>query len=124
MPPEMKRGELRYNDKEIRGGPISRFSKPLQTIFDGRPPAGYSRALAVGLVTTVGSLGILIPPSVRFIIYRVAIGTLVGVLFAAGVVSGHLLGAMFMVFCVVYARSNGISADPPPDFQIVRVLGL
>jgi C4-dicarboxylate transporter DctM subunit len=67
------------------------------------------------LLTTTGSLGILIPPSVTFIIYGVATGTSVGALFAAGVVPGLLVGAMFMVYCVVYAWRHNVKADPIPS---------
>lgn len=83
-------------------------------LFPALTAAGYSRSFAVGLITTVGSLGILIPPSVTFIIYGVATGTSVGALFAAGVVPGLMVGAMFMIYCVVYARRHGIAADPVP----------
>jgi C4-dicarboxylate transporter DctM subunit len=85
--------------------------------------AGYSKRFSCGLITTVGSLGILIPPSVTFIIYGVATGTSVGALFAAGVVPGLLIGAMYMVYCVVYARRNKVQADPVPTFkQIIQAL--
>lgn len=83
-------------------------------LFPALTAAGYSRSFAVGLITTVGSLGILIPPSVTFIIYGVATGTSVGALFAAGVVPGLMVGAMFMIYCVIYARRHGIAADPVP----------
>ena len=78
--------------------------------------AGYSKRFACGLITTVGSLGILIPPSVTFIIYGVATGTSVGALFAAGIVPGLLVGLLFMVYCVFYARRHQVAADPVPKF--------
>jgi C4-dicarboxylate transporter DctM subunit len=89
-------------------------------LYPALTSAGYSSAFAVGLITTVGSLGILIPPSVTFIIYGVATGTSVGALFAAGVVPGVLVGVMFMIYCMVYARRHGIAADPLPDFRTIR----
>jgi C4-dicarboxylate transporter DctM subunit len=81
--------------------------------------AGYSKRFACGLITTVGSLGILIPPSVTFIIYGVATGTSVGALFAAGVVPGVLVGAMYMVYCVLYARRHKVAADATPTVASV-----
>jgi C4-dicarboxylate transporter DctM subunit len=81
--------------------------------------AGYGLPFATGLVTTVGSLGILIPPSVTFIIYGVATGTSVGALFAAGVVPGLVAGAMFMVYCVVFAVRRGVAADPLPTLSVI-----
>jgi C4-dicarboxylate transporter DctM subunit len=88
-------------------------------MFPALTAAGYSRAFACGLITTAGSLGILIPPSVTFIIYGVATGSSVGALFAAGVVPGLLVGVMFMVYCVFYARRHKVQADPVPDLRTV-----
>ncbi|MBN9049589.1 MAG: TRAP transporter large permease subunit [Rhizobiales bacterium] len=88
-------------------------------LFPALVAAGYSPAFAVGLLTTTGSLGILIPPSVTFIIYGVATGSSVGALFAAGVVPGLLVGAMFMVYCVIYARRNNVKADPIPNLASI-----
>jgi C4-dicarboxylate transporter DctM subunit len=79
--------------------------------------AGYSKRFACGLITTVGSLGILIPPSVTFIIYGVATGSSVGALFAAGVVPGLLVGALFMVYCFIYAKRHNVAADRPPTIR-------
>jgi C4-dicarboxylate transporter DctM subunit len=77
--------------------------------------AGYGKSFSVGLITTAGSLGILIPPSITFIIYGVVTGTSVGALFAAGVVPGLVLGALFMAYCVLYARRHAIAPDPVPS---------
>ena len=88
-------------------------------LFPALVAAGYSPGFSVGLITTVGSLGILIPPSVTLIIYGVATGTSVGALFAAGVMPGLMMGAMFMVYCAVYAKRRGIAADPVPSPRAV-----
>jgi C4-dicarboxylate transporter DctM subunit len=57
---------------------------------------GYPKRFAVGVVTTSGSLGILIPPSIVMIIYAVSTSTSAGKLFIAGIVPGALLAALLM----------------------------
>jgi tripartite ATP-independent transporter DctM subunit len=57
----------------------------------------YDRRLSCGTVATVGTLGILIPPSVVLIIYGVLTETSIGKLFTAGIIPGLMLAASFAV---------------------------
>jgi C4-dicarboxylate transporter DctM subunit len=57
---------------------------------------GYPKRFAVGVITTSGSLGILIPPSIVMIIYAVSTSTSAGKLFIAGIVPGALLALLLM----------------------------
>jgi len=59
---------------------------------------GYDKNYAVGSVTTAGSLGILIPPSIPLIVYAVTVNQSVGKLFMAGIVPGILLAT-----CLAFA---------------------
>ncbi|MBW1780042.1 MAG: TRAP transporter large permease [Deltaproteobacteria bacterium] len=63
---------------------------------------GYDMGLATGTVAAAGSLGILIPPSVIFIIYGILTEQSIGKLFAAGIFPGILLSALFLL--VIYLR--------------------
>jgi C4-dicarboxylate transporter DctM subunit len=65
---------------------------------------GYPKRFAVGVITTSGSLGILIPPSIVMIIYAVSTSTSAGKLFVAGVVPGILLAALLMLVTYGTAR--------------------
>ncbi|WLR50318.1 TRAP transporter large permease subunit [Bacillus tianshenii] len=51
----------------------------------------YDKSYAVGSISTAGSLGILIPPSIPMIVYAVTVEQSVGKLFLAGIVPGILL---------------------------------
>lgn len=64
----------------------------------------YDMALATGTVAAGGSLGILIPPSVIFIIYGILTEQSIGKLFAAGILPGILLAALFVltIYLVVW----------------------
>jgi C4-dicarboxylate transporter, DctM subunit len=57
---------------------------------------GYSPKLATGSVAAGGTLGILIPPSVIFLIYGFLTETSIGKLFLAGVLPGILLTLLFV----------------------------
>ena len=54
---------------------------------------GYDMSLATGTVAAGGSLGILIPPSVIFIVYGIMTEQSIGKLFAAGILPGILFRA-------------------------------
>jgi C4-dicarboxylate transporter DctM subunit len=68
---------------------------------------GYSRRYAIGSMTTAGSLGILIPPSIPMIIYGFVTETSITRLFMAGVVPGLVYGFGLMIMArVLAARAN------------------
>ncbi|MFX0199125.1 MAG: TRAP transporter large permease [Candidatus Hodarchaeota archaeon] len=67
---------------------------------------GYDTALATGAVASGGTLGILIPPSLGFIIYGILTEQSVGDLFIAGILPGVLLTTLFMIYILVIASRN------------------
>ncbi len=73
---------------------------------------GYPKRFAVGVITTSGSLGILIPPSIVMIVYAVSTSTSAGKLFVAGVVPGFLLAALLMAVTFVTAKRRGYPTLP------------
>jgi len=62
---------------------------------------GYGKDFTVGLVATSGSLGILIPPSITFVVYGIITGQSISSLFLAGVIPGLLAAAAMIVLAVV-----------------------
>src|SRR5207237_8536082 len=67
---------------------------------------GYPDDVATGSICAGGTLGILIPPSITFILYGIATETSIGRLFLAGVFPGVMLTALFMLWtlCIVWTR--------------------
>ncbi len=57
---------------------------------------GYPDEVATGSICAGGTLGILIPPSITFILYGIATETSIGRLFLAGVLPGLMLTGLFM----------------------------
>jgi len=62
--------------------------------------ANYSVSLAAGTITSAGTLGILIPPSVMLIVYAATAGVSVVKLYAAAFGPGFLLSALFLIYIV------------------------
>jgi C4-dicarboxylate transporter, DctM subunit len=67
---------------------------------------GYDRKLSTGVVASVGTLGILIPPSGTLIILAMITDQSIGKLFLAGIAPGLLIAALFLVTIVVWCRIN------------------
>jgi tripartite ATP-independent transporter DctM subunit len=57
----------------------------------------YKPELATGVIAAGGSLGILIPPSVIFIVYGIMTEQSIGKLFISGIIPGIILSAMFCI---------------------------
>ncbi len=63
----------------------------------------YSDSLATGVIAAGGSLGILIPPSVVFIIYGIMTEQSIGELFMAGIIPSILLTFLFVVVVLIWS---------------------
>ena len=77
---------------------------------------GYNRGLAGANVAASGILGVLIPPSVIFIVYASLTAESVGQLFAAGIFPGLLLMVLFMVGTYIAVARHPELAPPGPVF--------
>ncbi len=77
--------------------------------------AGYPERFTAGLITSVGAIDIIIPPSIPMIIYGMAAEQSVPRLYAAGVLPGLMLAGMLALYVVWFARRNGIGAGEAFD---------
>lgn len=68
---------------------------------------GYDKGYATALSAAAGTIGVIIPPSIPFVIYGVATETSIGDLFKAGFIPGILLGVAFLVYNYFVAKKNG-----------------
>ena len=73
---------------------------------------GYSKKYAVGSMTTSGSLGILIPPSIPMVLYGFLTETSIPRLFIAGILPGIVLGLMLMALARFLAIREGVAPAP------------
>src|SRR5499426_159239 len=74
---------------------------------------GYPDDVATGSICAGGTLGILIPPSITFILYGIATETSIGRLFLAGVVPGIMLTVFFMIWTLFIIWKRGFRAHAP-----------
>jgi len=65
---------------------------------------GYDQKLSAGIVATVGTLGILIPPSVTLIVFAIITEQSIARLFLAGLLPGLLIAAFFLLIIYVWCR--------------------
>ena len=68
--------------------------------------AGYKRSFSAALTAASGITGVMIPPSIPFIIYGVAANQSIGKLFLAGVIPGLIFGIGFMLVARFVIKDN------------------
>jgi len=82
---------------------------------------GYSQRFAAGVVGASGTLGILIPPSLAFVVYGVLADLSVPRLFLAGVVPGLMQAALIAAYVIWFSRRAGYATkDPLPTSESLR----
>ncbi len=75
---------------------------------------GYEKELAAGTVCAVGTLGILIPPSIMLVLMADRLAMPVGDLFLGAVFPGLLLGFLYILYLIIYSR---VAKDAAPLLQ-------
>lgn len=84
---------------------------------------GYDRDVIVGSLAGGGTLGLLIPPSLSFLIYGALTETSIGRLFIAGVMPGLMVGTMFMVYIWIKAvREPHVAPVDPNRKSVIEIL--
>lgn len=81
--------------------------------------AGYDKYFSIGLITTAGTLGPIVPPSIALIIYGSVTGTSVGKLFAAGLMPALLIGGILIAYASWYSARKGYPRDAVPTISSI-----
>jgi tripartite ATP-independent transporter DctM subunit len=76
----------------------------------------YHPELATGVVASAGSLGILIPPSVIFIVYGILTEQSIGKLFIAGILPGILMAVSFISAVLIWVTIRPELGPKGPRF--------
>lgn len=86
--------------------------------------AGYGRSFPTGIVSTSGSLGILIPPSIPLIVYGISTEQSIGDLFLAGVVPGLMAGFMLLglVAFLSWRWGLGRAEETMSSWEIIKAI--
>ena len=75
---------------------------------------GYSKKLSTGVVASVGTLGMLIPPSIPLMIFGIVTEQSIGKLFLAGIIPGLLIALFFIFVIYGWVRINPSIAQSAP----------
>ena len=68
---------------------------------------GYDLVFSTSIVAVAGGLGVIIPPSIPFIMYGMASGASVSDLFLAGIIPGILIGLFLMLYAIYHCIRFG-----------------
>lgn len=73
---------------------------------------GYDKSDSAALVSASGAIGIIIPPSITFVIYGSITGKSVGELFASGIIPGMLMGVLLILAMMFTYRGRELKLLP------------
>src|SRR5690554_4921931 len=80
--------------------------------------AGYKPSFAGGILASAGTLGILIPPSLAFVVYGVLADASIPRLFLGGVIPGLLSATMMCGYVYYFAKKNGYAQREPVTMDV------
>jgi C4-dicarboxylate transporter DctM subunit len=69
--------------------------------------SGYGKGMAAALMATCGGIGLIIPPSISYVIYGVVAEQSIGKLFMAGVIPGLVVGFCLIVASLIVSKKKG-----------------
>ena len=72
---------------------------------------GYSKGFSTALTAAAGTIGVIIPPSVPFVIYGVVSGASITQMFTAGFLPGILMGVALMIVCYIVSKKKGYKGN-------------
>lgn len=82
----------------------------------------YKDELACGSIAAGGTLGILIPPSTGFILFAIQAEESIGTMFAAGILPGIFLAAVYVMTIMILVKKNPSLAPKPEKVSFIEKL--
>lgn len=73
---------------------------------------GYKPAFSAALMAAAGAIGVIIPPSITFVVYGSISDTSIGDLFISGVVPGLLMGLTLILVTLILGRKSDLTKMP------------
>lgn len=98
-------------------------SSPATVIAMGRmlypelKESGYPEDFAAGLITSSGSVALIIPPSITLIMYAAATGVSVGSLFMSGISAGLIYGLATILYIWYFSRHHNLIVSAPSSWS-------
>lgn len=82
----------------------------------------YDGGFAAAVSASAGSIGVIIPPSIPFVLYGVIGSVSVGSMFLAGILPGILIGIALMITAYIIAKKRGYTSEQNAIFSFKDVL--
>jgi C4-dicarboxylate transporter DctM subunit len=101
----------------ISGSTVADVSAVAATTIPGMVRAGYSRELAVAVVSAASAMGILVPPCILMIVIGSVASLSVAALFTAGFLPAIVMALVLMGYIWRTAGRIGIVAEPRPTLR-------
>ena len=79
--------------------------------------AGHNKAMSAALMSASGAIGIIIPPSIAFVVYASIADVSVGKLFSGGIIPGILVGVAYLFAAQYSSRNNKEIIEQPKATQ-------
>ena len=70
--------------------------------------AGYGKGMPSALMASSGAIGVIIPPSIPFVVYGAIAGVSIGKIFVAGILPGLLMGAALIIASMFLVKKMNI----------------
>lgn len=82
----------------------------------------YGDEFSATLIASAGSIGVIIPPSIPFVVYGVTVGVSIGDLFLAGIPAGIGMCIVLMIACYIISKKHGYKgSDTRPSIKTIAV---
>ncbi len=82
----------------------------------------YGDEFSSCLIASAGSIGVIIPPSIPFVVYAVTVGISVGDLFLAGIPAGLMMCLSLMIACFFISKKHGYrGSDTKPSVKNIAL---
>jgi C4-dicarboxylate transporter DctM subunit len=73
---------------------------------------GYATSFSAAVSACAGTIGVLIPPSIPFVVYSIVAKTSIGDMFIAGIIPGLMFSAVLMGMAFVISKKRGYVGKP------------
>lgn len=82
----------------------------------------YDAGFAAAITAAAGTIGVIIPPSIPFVIYCVVAQCSIGDMFIAGIIPGIIIGISLMLVCYITARKRNYKTmtDRPRFAEVAK----
>lgn len=75
-----------------------------KVLYPGLRTVGYSERFSAGLLTSIGAISSIVPPSINMILFAATSNVSVARLFLAGIVPSFVIVALLIAYVVIYTR--------------------